>query len=44
MVNVNDMPECEEEDAIIKAMNNVRTCDDEVLFDSCISCTDYPIC
>lgn len=43
MVNVNDMPECEEEDAIIKAMNNVRTCDDEVLFDACISCTDYPI-
>lgn len=42
-VNVNDMPECEEEDAIIKAMNNVRTCDDEVLFDACISCTDYPI-
>ena len=43
MVNVNDMHECEEEDAIIKAMNNVRTCDDEVLFDSCISCTDYPM-
>jgi len=42
-VNVNDMPECEEEDAIIKAMKNVRTCDDEVLFDACISCTDYPI-
>ena len=42
-VNVNDMSECEEEDAIIKAMEQVRICDDEVLFDSCISCTDYPI-
>jgi hypothetical protein len=43
MVNVNNVPECEEKDAIIKAMNNVRACDDEVLFDACISCTDYPI-
>lgn len=42
VVNVNDMPECEKEDAIIKAMNNVRTCDDEVLFDACVSCTNYP--
>lgn len=42
VVNVNDMPECEEEDAIIKAMNNVRTCDDEVLFDACVSCKTHP--
>lgn len=42
-VNVNDMPECEEEDAITKAMEKIRTCDDEVLFESCTSCTDYPI-
>lgn len=32
-----------EEDAISAAMNRLRTCDDEVLFDSCISCTDYPM-
>lgn len=32
-----------EEDAISAAMDKLRTCDDEVLFDACISCTDYPI-
>ena len=42
VVNVNDMPECEEEDAIIKAMKNIRTCDDEVLFGACVSCSTYP--
>lgn len=41
-VNVSDMPECEEEDAISAAMNNVRTCDDEVLFDACVSCKTHP--
>ena len=41
-VNVNGMPECEEEDAIIKAMKNIRTCDDEVLFGACVSCSTYP--
>ena len=43
MVNVNDMPECEEEDAIMQAMTNIRNCTDDILYDSCISCTDYPI-
>jgi hypothetical protein len=42
-VNVNDMPECEEEDAIMKAMAKVRTCADDVLYDSCKSCINYPI-
>lgn len=41
-VNENGMPECEEEDAIIKAMKNIRTCDDEVLFGACVSCSTYP--
>lgn len=41
-VNANGMPECEEEDAIIKAMNNIRTCADEVLFGACVSCSTYP--
>ena len=41
-VNANGMPECEEEDAIIKAMKNIRTCDDEVFFGACVSCSTYP--
>jgi hypothetical protein len=31
-----------EEDAIAAAMKRIRTCDDEILFDSCVSCSDYP--
>jgi hypothetical protein len=31
-----------EEDAISAAMYKIRTCDDEVLFESCVSCTTYP--
>ena len=41
-VGRSEMPECEEEDAIVAAMNRLRTCDDEVLFDACVSCTDMP--
>lgn len=31
-----------EEDAIAAAMNKIRTCDDEVLFDACVSCKTHP--
>lgn len=31
-----------EEDTIAAAMDRLRTCDDEVLFDSCISCKNHP--
>lgn len=31
-----------EEDAISAAMDRLRTCDDEVLFDACVSCKTYP--
>lgn len=31
-----------EEDAIAKAMDKIRTCDDEVLFDACVSCKTHP--
>lgn len=31
-----------EEDAISEAMNRLRTCDDEVLFDACVSCKTHP--
>lgn len=31
-----------EEDAIAKAMDKIRTCDDEVLFDACVSCKTNP--
>ena len=31
-----------EEDAISAAMNRLRTCDDEVLFDACVSCKTHP--
>lgn len=35
-------PNSNEEDAISAAMNRLRTCDDEVLFDACVSCKTYP--
>ncbi len=41
-VNVNGMPECEEEDAITAAMEKIRTCSDEVFLDACVACTSRP--